>query len=160
MIGKPMNKDAEGNTAMYAGWGAAGRPSVNSGTSEQRGHKRIAAAAADLLDEVPPYREWMPFAACKGTDPELWHPSKGPPPLLHLCADCPVRRECFTTGVLTGQMGTWGGSSERLREDVRISVGLTGGMQPVDMVLAPARAMEIAQRNKPEHAARQPERVA
>ena len=62
--------------------------------------------------------------------------------------------------VLTGQMGTWGGSSERLREDVRRSVGLTGGMQPVSIVLASARAREITQRTKLERAARQPERVA
>ena len=144
------------------GWIYPGRPPAhaNGGAIESCQHERIESALTLLLNEAPLHKAWMPRASCRGTDPDLWHPTEGPPPLLHMCEECPVRKECFTTGLLTGQSGTWGGTSERLRENVRKHLGLTGDMRPVRMSLVSERAVSVARKrhgngvNESKHLAR------
>lgn len=132
------------------GWIYPGRPPAHLGGDDidSRRHRRVDTALSLLLEEAPLHKAWMPRASCRGTDPDLWHPIDGPPPLLHMCEECPVRRECFTTGVLTGQAGTWGGTSERLREGVRRRLGLPGDMRPVPMSLVSERAALVATKRR------------
>jgi Transcription factor WhiB len=53
-----------------------------------------------------------PGAACAGTDPDLFFPDPGQDDTgaRAICARCPIRRECYTLALATGQRyGIWGG---------------------------------------------------
>lgn len=62
---------------------------------------------------------WMDDAACRGHDPELWFPVEifsrqtftvQVNRALAICADCPVRVDCFVYGKKSKQrFGIWGG---------------------------------------------------
>lgn len=70
--------------------------------------------------------QWMAEAICRQVDPELFHPETSGQGARQqaqqakaVCRECPVRQECFTFAVETGQRhGVWGGellSSSRFR---------------------------------------------
>lgn len=50
-------------------------------------------------------RDWMPRAACRNRDPELWFPPKSgnPNPAINICRQCPVITECAQYALQTGQ---------------------------------------------------------
>ena len=75
------------------------------------------AAVGPARDSRP---DWRDEAACLHTDPELFFPISASGPAREqaaeakaICAICPVRRECLTFALRTGQLhGIWGGTTE------------------------------------------------
>ncbi|MEH0449445.1 WhiB family transcriptional regulator [Streptomyces sp. B21-102] len=67
--------------------------------------------------------EWLHVAACVGEDPELFFPVGTAGPALReaaaakrVCARCPVRAECLSYALGSGQTsGVWGGTGEQER---------------------------------------------
>jgi WhiB family redox-sensing transcriptional regulator len=61
--------------------------------------------------------DWYARAACKGYPTNLWFPDKGwtvqAAAAKLVCNRCPVRAECLEAGA--GELGIWGGLSERKR---------------------------------------------
>lgn len=80
-----------------------------------------ATPIASLLTVVGtgPDRSWMADAACRGMDPNAFHPERGErvDAALRICATCPVVEQCRAYGEATesGQHGIWGGASARTR---------------------------------------------
>ena len=74
------------------------------------------------------------WGACRDEDPDLFFPvgSSGPALLQAaeakaVCAGCPVRIDCLSYAIETGQSaGVWGGASEEERRAIR-SAALAGG---------------------------------
>lgn len=64
---------------------------------------------------------WRQRAACRGLDPELFHPGPGesPAPARAVCASCPVRSECGEWALFNQHHGIWGGLTERERRRIR-----------------------------------------
>lgn len=61
---------------------------------------------------------WRDWAACAGSDPELFFPATGVTPraALRTCGECPVRRPCLTYALNSGsQYGVWGGATANQR---------------------------------------------
>ncbi|MEU7647787.1 WhiB family transcriptional regulator [Streptomyces huasconensis] len=71
--------------------------------------------------------EWLQRAACVDEDPELFFPVGTTGPALRdlataksICARCPVRGECLSWALRTGQAaGVWGGTCEEERAVLR-----------------------------------------
>jgi WhiB family redox-sensing transcriptional regulator len=71
--------------------------------------------------------DWRHFAACLDEDPELFFPVGDTGPALlqvvearAVCARCPVRVECLTWALETGQnYGVWGGYTEDERRELK-----------------------------------------
>ena len=64
---------------------------------------------------------WREHAACRGMDPDLFHPSdvKGLAAAQLVCVECPVRPECLDYAIAHHEMhGIWGGESERSRRRI------------------------------------------
>lgn len=66
---------------------------------------------------------WVGRAACRGLDPELFHPGPGesPAPARAVCGTCPVRVECGQWALFhrVQHHGIWGGLTERDRRRIR-----------------------------------------
>jgi WhiB family redox-sensing transcriptional regulator len=79
----------------------------------------------DLLDLIVDARDrtWMPQAACRGMNPDTFHPSRGESvrELKAICAECPVIDPCREYGI-SEKHGIWGGLSERERRTLRRDV--------------------------------------
>lgn len=61
---------------------------------------------------------WRDWAACAGSEPELFFPATGVTPraALRTCGECPVRRPCLTYALNSGsQYGVWGGTTANQR---------------------------------------------
>lgn len=72
---------------------------------------------------MTPY-DWMSEAACKGVDPNLFHPERGHNPDLYaakaVCRECTVREDCLEHALADPETrGVWGGTSERERKRIR-----------------------------------------
>lgn len=58
---------------------------------------------------------WLDQAACRGCDPDLWHPwgtdyKSDTAPAVDVCRQCPVRLSCLDHAVRTREPdGIWGG---------------------------------------------------
>ncbi|MFF7886313.1 WhiB family transcriptional regulator [Streptomyces sp. NPDC007896] len=71
--------------------------------------------------------DWREFAACRSVDPDLFFPIGSTGPALPqieeakaVCRHCPVREECLSWALDTGQtIGVWGGTSETERRALR-----------------------------------------
>lgn len=66
--------------------------------------------------------DWMRHAACRGLDPDLFHPERGQTAdrAKAVCATCPVQPECLDHAFRNGErVGVWGGTSERERRKMR-----------------------------------------
>jgi WhiB family redox-sensing transcriptional regulator len=79
----------------------------------------------ELLASLPGRPAWHAEAACRGQDPNLFFPGRGPTTLDRaraLCAVCPVISECLDAG-MAETVGLWAGLSpterRRLRRDRR-----------------------------------------
>ena len=63
--------------------------------------------------------DWYDLAACKGMNPDLFHPvaPSGPPPeAVEACQRCVVRRACLDHAVTFGEkLGLWGGQAAEQR---------------------------------------------
>ncbi len=73
---------------------------------------------------------WMAQGACRGTDPELFHPEKGENDTAReavaLCMTCAVCDQCLTWALETNvQDGIVGGTTPRQRRVLRTERGLT-----------------------------------
>lgn len=65
---------------------------------------------------------WMRRAACRGCDPDLFHPEHGDKsnPAKAVCATCPVQAECLDHAIRNGEVhGVWGGTNARERRRLR-----------------------------------------
>jgi WhiB family redox-sensing transcriptional regulator len=67
---------------------------------------------------------WLLEAACRGSDPELFFPSRGENRQLSkakaICNECPVQPECLQYAVDNQiHQGIYGGQSERQRRNTR-----------------------------------------
>jgi WhiB family redox-sensing transcriptional regulator len=74
---------------------------------------------------------WMPRAACRGEDPELFFPITTVGPALTqvfaakaVCFQCAVRARCLSYALATGQAGIWGGTTQDERHAMRRPSGL------------------------------------
>lgn len=66
--------------------------------------------------------EWRDRAACRGMDPDLFHPVSGDDVVLAqaVCLGCSVTGECLDFALANGMStGVWGGRSERQRRRLR-----------------------------------------
>lgn len=67
-------------------------------------------------------RPWATEAACKGMDPDLFHPVEADRtgPARAVCACCPVKPECLEFALATRQeYGVWGGLDPDERRKLR-----------------------------------------
>lgn len=58
--------------------------------------------------------KWMDLANCRGQDPEWFYDIYEEnvdirKPVDDTCMQCPVQRQCFSTGVSSKDWGVWGG---------------------------------------------------
>lgn len=65
---------------------------------------------------------WMPRAACRSEDPELFFPITAVGPALTqvfaakaVCLRCAVRARCLSYALATRQAGIWGGTTQEER---------------------------------------------
>lgn len=90
--------------------------------------ERLERIAQSLRDEGDPLW-WQPLGQCRRekADPDLfitvgdrdddpWYPS---PDALRYCNVCPVRVHCLDWALLNKECGTWGGTSEYQRRQLR-----------------------------------------
>ena len=79
---------------------------------------------------------WRESAACRGLDPELFHPDRGEDvrPALAVCATCSVTEPCREQALADFEVGVWGATTERqrriIRRGIRIEVG-AGNRGPI-----------------------------
>ena len=73
-----------------------------------------------MIDDLPALTfrraDWQAQGACRGYDPNWWHPPRGAnhntDKAKAICADCPVADECLTYAIDNGERrGIWGGVS-------------------------------------------------
>ncbi|MEO7397249.1 MAG: WhiB family transcriptional regulator, partial [Ilumatobacteraceae bacterium] len=65
---------------------------------------------------------WADLGRCAGIDPEVFFPGRGQDaaPAKALCRECPVRRQCLTWALQTGQKhGIWGGMTDNQRRRLK-----------------------------------------
>lgn len=67
---------------------------------------------------------WQADAACKGIDPNLFHPTDSSPTTIRdakkVCVDCPVRKQCLDYAMRNRENdGVWGGLSTEERRSLR-----------------------------------------
>lgn len=82
---------------------------------------------------------WASRGACLDSDPDLFFPIAPSGPALQqvaqakaVCAGCPVRIDCLSYALETGQnAGVWGGTSEEERQEIR-SARTAAGTPPTE----------------------------
>ena len=74
-----------------------------------------------LLFDPDEDRSWFADAACKGVDPNLFHPYKGESiaKAKVVCDTCPVRQTCLDWAITHKSAGVWGGTSGLERRQMR-----------------------------------------
>jgi WhiB family redox-sensing transcriptional regulator len=80
----------------------------------------IVGALADLLKRPA----WHAQAGCRGQGPQQWFPGRGEDvrPGQAVCRTCPVQADCLAEGLTQpswGDAGIWGGSTARVRRQLR-----------------------------------------
>lgn len=79
----------------------------------------------EISIELSVKEDWMGRAACKGIDPEFFHPEAGHPEQVDdakaVCLGrCPVKAECLDYALEHKEkQGVWGAASERQRRRMR-----------------------------------------
>lgn len=76
----------------------------------------------DLLSNPELDLSWHAFANCKGSDPDLFFPTRGASvrAAKAICKECQVREECLEHSVVHPEkFGIWGEMSERGRIVIR-----------------------------------------
>jgi WhiB family redox-sensing transcriptional regulator len=93
---------------------------------QMSGDAQLAVIAAAIGGRGPD-RGWMVDAACRGMNPNLFHPERGNRGGGHaaqrVCATCPVKARCLDYGTEVGSLavGIWGGQSARDRKTAAIT---------------------------------------
>ncbi len=99
-------------------------------------------------------REWITDAACLGMlDDDIWfQPGRGNVPVeaLRICRGCPVRAECLDDALSsndpTRDDGVWGGTTPKLRSEIRQGrLSRAGAMARGDVMSERRTAEEIAE---------------
>ncbi len=72
--------------------------------------------------------KWQDDAACRGADPDLFHPERGENDKARaaksVCAGCTVTAECLSFALANGERsGIWGGLSGKERVGMRRALG-------------------------------------
>ena len=71
----------------------------------------------------PVVGEWADDAACRGSDPNLFQPTRGAniavAAALAVCSRCPVVRPCLDHAIEWSEPGIWGGTTARQRYRIR-----------------------------------------
>jgi WhiB family redox-sensing transcriptional regulator len=69
---------------------------------------------------------WRAYANCKGCDPELFHPERGPGCVADVqaakavCRGCVVRGACLEYAIAAGEkLGVWGGTTDDERRAIK-----------------------------------------
>lgn len=81
---------------------------------------------------------WQSLGACRDSDPDLFFPIASSGPALQqvaeakaVCARCPVRIDCLSYALDTGQhAGVWGGASAEDRREIRSARAAPGTLSP------------------------------
>jgi WhiB family redox-sensing transcriptional regulator len=76
---------------------------------------------------------WRNDAACRGLDPNVFHPKRGRDTNgpKDVCGPCPVKTECLAYSLVNFEKhGIWGGLSERERRVIRGQLTRAGKLQP------------------------------
>jgi WhiB family redox-sensing transcriptional regulator len=76
---------------------------------------------------------WRDFAACRGLDPNVFHPERGAETTSpkSVCVECSVKTECLSFALTNYEKhGIWGGLSERERRAIRGQLTKEGRLQP------------------------------
>ena len=84
----------------------------------RRGDPADRPDLAELLGVLVPARPaWQSLAACRGMPTSWWFPKgdKVEPIVRATCAACPVAIECGRQALAVGEVGVWGGATERER---------------------------------------------
>lgn len=70
---------------------------------------------------TPEPENWRLSAACRGADPNLFHPERGEDQshATAFCARCPSVAPCLEFAMVTRPPGVWGNTNERTRERLR-----------------------------------------
>lgn len=82
--------------------------------------------------------DWASLGACQDSDPDLFFPIATSGPALQqmaeakaVCARCPVRVDCLSYALDTGQdAGVWGGASAEERQEIRSARAAAGTPPP------------------------------
>lgn len=72
-------------------------------------------------------RPWAADAACRGEDPEIFHPDSVDQvaEAIVICERCPVQAACLDHALRHENIGVWGGTSARQRARTRKALGIT-----------------------------------
>ncbi len=84
----------------------------------------IADGRADFYALVFDLALWMADAACRGMDPDVFHPVRGGSrdAAFLACKGCPVKAECFDYAMENRiEIGIWGGTSAKQRGRLRFA---------------------------------------
>lgn len=79
--------------------------------------------------------DWMAEAACRGTDPRLWFPSRDTSEATYeraraICDGCNVRDECLAAALANppkGDVSIWAGTTPPERAELRDDDGIRWG---------------------------------
>jgi WhiB family redox-sensing transcriptional regulator len=65
--------------------------------------------------------DWVQYAVCPTTDPEIFHPEKGQSSLeaIRVCRRCPAVEPCLDYALKHKETGVWGATSENQRRTIR-----------------------------------------
>ena len=105
-------------------------------TGRQLRHRNLAAPA-------PFAARWREQAACRGTDLDLFFPSRGESaePARQVCARCPVRQPCLDYAISNAiTHGIWGGLVERERRVLRSRRAVTARRERDEAIAAASAA--------------------
>ena len=80
----------------------------------------MTTATRHAITPAAPVDDWARYGSCRQTDPEIFFPVGTSGPALkqteqakEICTRCPVRQECLSWALESGQeTGVWGGLSE------------------------------------------------
>ena len=77
------------------------------------------------------YPKWTDTPSCSTTDPDMWFAQDDKPSaypdiklLQRVCAECPVRQQCFNYALTVNVEGYWAGTTPRVRERMRVKLGI------------------------------------
>lgn len=79
----------------------------------------------DLMAIIGGAPSWKTEGRCASVDPDLWFPEtpgeakKANANAKAICGRCVVQSECLRDALANGERGTWGGTTEEERDEMR-----------------------------------------
>lgn len=97
------------------------------GVDKERMRRNLMFRTMQQWEQLPVDPRWQERARCRpgsGYDPEIFSPESGSAGIAVvrlICAECPVRPECFVAAMAQGRecLGVWGGYTETERRSYR-----------------------------------------